>query len=103
MKPRKISGRPPSKCLRGARGAFQQLRSNQLEQALIANADVAPEQTTGQAHTAHTTFPVRLILLPLVQGKATRRGALADVAPTLLGMIGIEAPPEITGHSLRIA
>ena len=39
---------------------------------------------------------------PSYKGKLRTGGTLADVAPTLLGMLGIEAPPEMTGHDLRI-
>lgn len=67
------------------------------------NAEFMADPATGQAHTAHTTFPVPLILFdPSYKGKLRAGGTLADVAPTLLGMLGIEAPPEMTGHDLRI-
>ena len=67
------------------------------------NAEFMADPATGQAHTAHTTYPVPLILFdPSFKGKLGAGGTLADVAPTLLGMLGIEAPPEMTGHDLRI-
>ena len=67
------------------------------------NAEFMADPATGQAHTAHTTFPVPLILFdPSYKGKLRTGGTLADVAPTLLGMLGIEAPPEMTGHDLRV-
>ena len=55
----------------------------------------------GNPFTAHTTFPVRLILVaPGAGGAALRDGILADVAPTILNIMGIPQPPEMTGRSL---
>jgi 2,3-bisphosphoglycerate-independent phosphoglycerate mutase len=66
------------------------------------NAEFMADPATGQSHTAHTTFPVPLILYdPNYKGRLRSGGTLADVAPTLLGMIGLERPPEMTGHDLR--
>jgi 2,3-bisphosphoglycerate-independent phosphoglycerate mutase len=54
---------------------------------------------TGQAHTAHT-----LNLVPLLyvgrKARIAERGALQDVAPTLLAMMGLPPPREMTGKSL---
>ena len=66
------------------------------------NAEQMRDPVTGQPHTAHTTNPVPLIVCerggPLADG-----GTLADVAPTLLPLQGLEAPPEMTGRDLRSA
>ena len=60
------------------------------------------DPATGQPHTAHTTNPVPLILFdPSFKGRLRDGGTLADVAPTLLAMLEIAAPPEMTGHDLR--
>ncbi len=68
------------------------------------NAEFMADPKTGQAHTAHTTFPVPLVLFdPSFNGKLRGGGTLADVAPTLLAMLGIEVPREMTGHDLRLA
>jgi 2,3-bisphosphoglycerate-independent phosphoglycerate mutase len=65
------------------------------------NAEFMADPATGQAHTAHTTFPVPLILVdPLYKGRL-KNGALYDVAPTFLAMLGIATPAEMTGHDLR--
>ncbi|HUY15636.1 MAG TPA: 2,3-bisphosphoglycerate-independent phosphoglycerate mutase [Terriglobia bacterium] len=67
------------------------------------NAELMVDPVTGGPHTAHTTNPVPFILIaeqPLSGLKAD--GALADVAPTLLGVMGIQPPKEMTGHDLRI-
>ena len=67
------------------------------------NAEFMADPATGQAHTAHTTFPVPLILVdPSYKGRLAN-GALYDVAPTFLAMLDIPAPSEMTGHDLRIA
>lgn len=75
--------------------------------ALIVTADhgnceqmIDPE--TGRPHTAHTTYDVDLILVDdRFKGRDLRKGGrLADVAPTLLAMMGLEPPPEMEGRSL---
>ena len=54
----------------------------------------------GTPHTAHTTNPVPLILVtdPAVAG--VRDGKLADIAPTMLELLGLPKPPEMTGESV---
>ena len=57
----------------------------------------------GTPHTAHTTAPVPLVLVDATgRGRSLqgRRGRLADIAPTLLEMVGLPVPPEMTGMSL---
>ncbi len=54
----------------------------------------------GRPHTAHTTFPVHLIAVGTGAGATLRDGILADVAPTVLELMGIPQPPEMTGRSL---
>ncbi|SMP65538.1 phosphoglycerate mutase [Neorhodopirellula lusitana] len=75
--------------------------------ALIVTADhgnceqmINPE--TGGPHTAHTTYTVPLIVVdPDLKGKKLREGGrLADIAPTLLELLGVEKPAEMTGESL---
>jgi 2,3-bisphosphoglycerate-independent phosphoglycerate mutase len=63
------------------------------------NLEVMKDTTTGQPHTAHTTDPVPFILVGGV-GKLRTGGCLADVAPTVLQIMGIEQPKEMTGTSL---
>ena len=61
------------------------------------------DPATGQPHTAHTTYLVPLILYdPKYQGGLADGGTLADVAPTLLAMLGVKAPAEMTGRDLRV-
>ncbi len=63
------------------------------------NAEQMSDPGTGQVHTAHTTNPVPLLY---VGRKATVEsgGALADIAPTLLKLMGLEQPAEMTGRAL---
>ena len=63
------------------------------------NAETMQDPSTGQAHTAHTT---NLVPLLYVGRKATLAptGALSDIAPTLLAMMGLPLPGEMTGQSL---
>ena len=62
------------------------------------NSEQMIDYITGEPHTAHTTNPVPLIL---VGKKATLKpGRLADLAPTMLEIMGIEKPAEMTGTSL---
>lgn len=66
------------------------------------NADKMQE-SNGQPHTAHTTNPVPFVLVDY-SGKnrelKKEEGALCDISPTLLDLIGIDAPKEMTGHTL---
>jgi 2,3-bisphosphoglycerate-independent phosphoglycerate mutase len=66
------------------------------------NCEQMIDPTTGGPHTAHTTYPVELIVVDdRFKGKRlTEGGRLADVAPTLLHMMGLERPGEMTGRSL---
>ena len=54
----------------------------------------------GGPHTAHTTNPVPVILVGGPEGAALRDGRLSDLAPTVLALMGIEQPAEMTGESL---
>jgi 2,3-bisphosphoglycerate-independent phosphoglycerate mutase len=67
------------------------------------NAEFMADPATGQAHTAHTTNPVPLILYdPKFKGRLNDGGTLADVALTMLGMLEVKAPVEMKGRDLRI-
>ncbi|VAV95522.1 2,3-bisphosphoglycerate-independent phosphoglycerate mutase, partial [hydrothermal vent metagenome] len=71
------------------------------------NIEVMKDPKSGQPHTAHTTNMVPFILVngevaSLEGGQkiALKNGCLADVAPTILSLMGLEQPPAMTGHSL---
>ena len=60
------------------------------------------DETTGEPHTAHTTNLVPLVYVGS-KGKALASGgSLADLAPTILAILGVEQPKEMTGRSLII-
>jgi 2,3-bisphosphoglycerate-independent phosphoglycerate mutase len=64
------------------------------------NCEVMVDPATGGPHTAHTTNPVPVILLGGPPGARLRHGRLADVAPTLLSLMGLPRPAAMTGESL---
>ena len=67
------------------------------------NAEQLKDYVTGETFTAHTTNPVPFILVNAEPGYGLREGGcLADIAPTLIEMMGMEQPKEMTGKSLLI-
>ena len=65
------------------------------------NCELMVDPVTGGPHTAHTTNPVPVILVGGPAGGRLRDGGrLADLAPTLLALMGLPLPPEMTGRSL---
>lgn len=70
------------------------------------NAEVMVDPVTGEPQTAHTTNPVPLVFLDYSQDEAPpvmlrNGGALCDAGPTVLALLGLSTPPEITGRDLR--
>ena len=63
------------------------------------NAEQMIDYKTGEPHTAHTTNPVPLILVGMDNVKL-KEGRLADLAPTMLDIMGLKKPEEMTGESL---
>ena len=84
-------------CVGSIAAAVKEMGGTMLVTADHGNADCM-RSPDGQPHTAHTTNPVPLILVG-AQAKL-RPGRLADLAPTLLELMGYEAPAEMTGSSL---
>ena len=68
------------------------------------NCELMIDPRTGQPHTAHTTNPVPFHLVDDDSLGLSLRddGALEDVAPTILGMLGLDQPTEMTGRDLRL-
>ncbi len=67
------------------------------------NAEKMIDYETGNPHTAHTTNPVPFILANYDDGYGLREGGcLADIAPTLIEIMGMEQPADMTGKSLLI-
>ena len=64
------------------------------------NAEQMVDYKTGEPHTAHTTNPVPLILVG--RDYKLKTGKLADLAPTMLDLMDLEKPAEMTGESLLI-
>ncbi|MFN3605917.1 MAG: 2,3-bisphosphoglycerate-independent phosphoglycerate mutase, partial [Cypionkella sp.] len=67
------------------------------------NCEMMVDPITGAPHTAHTVNPVPVILVGGPAGARLRAGGrLADLAPTVLALMGLPLPPEMTGESLII-
>ncbi|MFH1016675.1 MAG: 2,3-bisphosphoglycerate-independent phosphoglycerate mutase [Pseudomonadota bacterium] len=68
------------------------------------NIELMKDPVTGQPHTAHTTNPVPLIITgPEIRGFRIRpQGALCDISPTILGLLEIPKPPEMSGDNLLV-
>jgi 2,3-bisphosphoglycerate-independent phosphoglycerate mutase len=64
------------------------------------NCELMRDPTTGGPHTAHTTNPVPVVLLGARNRALAAEGRLADIAPTLLELMELPKPKEMTGHSL---
>jgi 2,3-bisphosphoglycerate-independent phosphoglycerate mutase len=90
-------------CLGWIMKAMRRARGTTLITADHGNAEQMIDLTTGQPHTAHTSNPVPFHLIgeDFVGAKLRDGGALEDVAPTMLGLLGIEKPAEMAGRDLR--
>ena len=68
------------------------------------NAELMIDPVTGGPHTAHTTNPVPFIAVADNSNAFALKpnGSLRDISPTLLGLLGMKQPGEMTGHDLRI-
>ncbi len=64
------------------------------------NAEMMRDVETHQAHTAHTMNLVPLMYIGRRRATLADTGALEDISPTLLKMMGLQQPPEMTGESL---
>jgi 2,3-bisphosphoglycerate-independent phosphoglycerate mutase len=86
-------------CLARVVGALERVGGEALITADHGNAEMMFDPATGQPHTAHTLNPVPLVYV----GRAARLaedGALCDLAPTVLRLMGQPTPAEMTGQSL---
>ena len=66
------------------------------------NCETMIDPETGGPHTAHTLNPVPVALVGGPEGVSLRDGRLADLAPTILDLMGLELPPEMTGRTLIV-
>lgn len=84
-----------------ALAALAQVGGAMIVTADHGNCEVMVDPVTGGPHTAHTTNPVPVILVGGPAGASLRSGGrLADLAPTLLALMGLPQPAEMTGKSL---
>jgi 2,3-bisphosphoglycerate-independent phosphoglycerate mutase len=65
------------------------------------NSEMMIDPVTGGVHTAHTTNPVPLVAVGAQAASLRVGGSLRDVAPTVLRLLGLEPPSEMTGRDLR--
>ena len=79
--------------------AMQSIGGEVIITADHGNAEQMLDRTTHQAHTAHTLNPVPFLYIGR-KARMTDHGALRDIAPSLLAIMGLPQPAEMTGHSL---
>jgi 2,3-bisphosphoglycerate-independent phosphoglycerate mutase len=91
-------------CLAQIEQALRQHGGAMLITADHGNAEMMIDPVTGGPHTAHTLNPVPLIAVTARDRNFTLRpgGSLQDISPTLLGLLGIPQPKEMTGKDLRV-
>lgn len=87
-------------CMGKVVDAVESMHGNLFILADHGNADIMIDEKTGEPYTAHTTNPVPFILVSDEKHKLREGGCLADVAPTLLELMEIPQPKEMTGKSL---
>ena len=81
--------------------AIESQKGNLIITADHGNAEQMIDYSTGEPHTAHTTNLVPLILITEKENQKLKMdGKLADLAPTILDLMNIEKPEEMTGESL---
>ncbi len=91
------------RCLGEVLHAIDKVNGAAIVTADHGNAEQMIHYDTGEPHTAHTTNPVPFVLVdPASNNTLKEQGALCDVAPTLLGMMGVPKPEEMTGEDLKI-
>ncbi|BCG27504.1 2,3-bisphosphoglycerate-independent phosphoglycerate mutase [Pseudomonas tohonis] len=87
-------------CLGRITAALDKVGGEALITADHGNVEQMEDEATGQAHTAHTCEPVPFIYYGKRQVSLREGGVLADVAPTLLTLMGLPVPAEMTGKSI---
>jgi 2,3-bisphosphoglycerate-independent phosphoglycerate mutase len=88
-------------CLGRVAAAIEKVGGTLVVTADHGNAEMMRDPETGSPHTAHTLNPVPfLVVNPPAAIAAIEDGRLADVAPTLLDLLGLDKPAAMTGHSL---
>jgi len=87
-------------CLGRLRSAIETAGGVMLLTADHGNIELMKDPVTGEPHTAHTTFDVPIVAINAPKGSALENGRLADVAPTMLALMGLQQPAPMTGRSL---
>jgi 2,3-bisphosphoglycerate-independent phosphoglycerate mutase len=88
-------------CLGRLRNAVEKVGGVLIVTADHGNIEQMKDPVSGGPHTAHTLLDVPMIVVNARIGPfSLRNGRLADVAPTLLDLVGFEKPAQMTGHSL---
>ena len=82
------------------RAAVADMHGALLITADHGNVEMMRDESTGQPHTAHTIGPVPFVYCGPRAATLRTGGALRDVAPTILDLLGIAQPAEMTGASL---
>jgi 2,3-bisphosphoglycerate-independent phosphoglycerate mutase len=91
-------------CLGWVIGTIERVKGAAIITSDNGNCEQMIDPATGGPHTAHTTNPVPFILCdPGFTGALREGGSLEDIAPTMLELLGVEKPPEMTGRSLLIS
>lgn len=90
-------------CLGNIRDALDRVGGEALVTADHGNVEKMRDHGTGQALTSHTTEPVPLVYMGRRPLHLTEGGSLADIAPTLLALMELPQPAEMTGRSLVVA
>ncbi len=80
--------------------ALESVSGTMILTADHGNCEVMVDPITGEPHTAHTLNPVPVVLFNGPKGAGLRAGRLADLAPSLLELMQLEQPKEMTGVSL---
>jgi 2,3-bisphosphoglycerate-independent phosphoglycerate mutase len=89
-----------SECLEKIISALKEVKGEALITADHGNAELMFDNATGQPHTAHTLELVPFIYVGREANVTHTNGLLSDVAPTMLHLLGIEQPVEMTGKNL---
>ncbi|MFZ3187683.1 MAG: 2,3-bisphosphoglycerate-independent phosphoglycerate mutase [Candidatus Sulfotelmatobacter sp.] len=91
-------------CLSRIESAVRAKGGAMLITADHGNAEMMIDPATGGPHTAHTTNPVPFIVVAEDAKQFTLKpnGSLRDISPTILGMLGVDEPKEMTGSDLRV-
>jgi len=82
--------------------ALNSINGVMLVTADHGNCEMMVDPKTGAPHTAHTTNPVPVILVGGAAGVELKTGRLADLAPTVLSLMNLPQPAEMTGQSLLL-